>query len=263
MQGRRHRHLPDRFGDQQISEAGLRSLRSDLQCADTRALASRFGRAPASNSNLASCETDVINGRETCVRVGACTRSQRGRRDSLCPTAAASGGADRIEIVAASMRTRQRPIDPGCPCFAWRSRRPRRSWEHSPNSSGSEGGSSRPLAVKSAEFVLAARRRFGKQAGVSLSVARRRSGTVEVRRVRSSGCRPQHGYANPQSGSLACVRKRVRGAWRLALKPIREAAESSVISIQERVKRKDRRIDSKMRRSWTASLAVCEASRIM
>ena len=39
----------------------------------------------------ASCETDVINGRETCVHVGACTRSQRGRRDSLCPTAAASG----------------------------------------------------------------------------------------------------------------------------------------------------------------------------
>ena len=39
---------------------------------------------------LASCETDVINGRETCVRVGACTRSQRGRRDSLCPEAAVS-----------------------------------------------------------------------------------------------------------------------------------------------------------------------------
>ena len=40
---------------------------------------------------LASCETDVINGRETCVRVGACTRSQRGRRDSLCPIGAVTG----------------------------------------------------------------------------------------------------------------------------------------------------------------------------
>ena len=33
---------------------------------------------------LASCETDVINGGETCVRVDGCTRSQRGRRDSVC-----------------------------------------------------------------------------------------------------------------------------------------------------------------------------------
>ena len=37
---------------------------------------------------VARCETDVINGAETCVRVGACTRSQRGRRDSLCPIGA-------------------------------------------------------------------------------------------------------------------------------------------------------------------------------
>jgi hypothetical protein len=36
---------------------------------------------------VARCETDVVYGAETCVRVGACTRSQRGRRDSLCPRA--------------------------------------------------------------------------------------------------------------------------------------------------------------------------------
>jgi len=40
---------------------------------------------------VASCETDVINGRESCVRVGACTRSQRGRRDSLCPESGVAG----------------------------------------------------------------------------------------------------------------------------------------------------------------------------
>ena len=34
---------------------------------------------------LARCETDVVNVAETCVRVGACTWSQRGRPDSLCP----------------------------------------------------------------------------------------------------------------------------------------------------------------------------------
>lgn len=32
---------------------------------------------------MAICETDVNNRRETCVGVGACTPSQRGRRDSL------------------------------------------------------------------------------------------------------------------------------------------------------------------------------------
>ena len=39
---------------------------------------------------VARCETDIVYGAETCIRVGACTRSQRGRRDSLCPVAAAS-----------------------------------------------------------------------------------------------------------------------------------------------------------------------------
>jgi len=36
-------------------------------------------------ADLAKCETDVVYGAETCIRVGACTRSQRGRRECLCP----------------------------------------------------------------------------------------------------------------------------------------------------------------------------------
>jgi hypothetical protein len=43
-----------------------------------------------SDALLARCETAVINGAETCVRLGACTRSQRGRRDSMVPEAARS-----------------------------------------------------------------------------------------------------------------------------------------------------------------------------
>ena len=37
---------------------------------------------------VARCEADVVHGAETCVRVNACTRSQRGRRDFICPEAA-------------------------------------------------------------------------------------------------------------------------------------------------------------------------------
>ena len=39
------------------------------------------------DSHVARCETDVVYGAETCIRLGACTGSQRGRRDSLCPGA--------------------------------------------------------------------------------------------------------------------------------------------------------------------------------
>jgi hypothetical protein len=64
---------------------------TDLHRAACRAhAAGQPARLKSTVALVASCETDVINGRETCVRVGACTRSQRGRRDSLCPKAAAS-----------------------------------------------------------------------------------------------------------------------------------------------------------------------------
>ena len=53
---------------------------------------------------MASCETDVINGRETCVRVGARTRSQRGHRDSLCPIGVVVSSQDRCEIIALQRR---------------------------------------------------------------------------------------------------------------------------------------------------------------
>jgi hypothetical protein len=43
----------------------------------------------------------------------------------------------------------------------------------------------------------------------------------------------------------------------------RRRTPAACASIQERVKRNERRMDSKMRRSATSSLAVCEANRIM
>lgn len=48
---------------------------------------------------LARCETDVIHGAETCIRVGACTRIKRARRGSLCPEAAA-WLPSRVRLVA-------------------------------------------------------------------------------------------------------------------------------------------------------------------
>ena len=90
----------------QISEAGVGLLRrSDVQCADYRgagvSLSGRCRALPGDVVLLASCETDVINGRETCVRVGACTRSQRGRRDSLCPEGEVSSAAIAVHKAAA------------------------------------------------------------------------------------------------------------------------------------------------------------------
>jgi hypothetical protein len=41
------------------------------------------GQPPGRCALVASCETDVINDAETCIRVGTCTRRQRGRRDWL------------------------------------------------------------------------------------------------------------------------------------------------------------------------------------
>lgn len=69
------------------------------------------GRAAATDVGLAHVrpflvlaigETDVVYGAETCIRVGACTRSQRGRRDSLCPEAVACDGAVDIVSMTAS-----------------------------------------------------------------------------------------------------------------------------------------------------------------
>jgi hypothetical protein len=73
---------------------------------------------------LARCETNVVYGAETCVRVGGCTRSQRGRRDSVCPKAATDGcnigravltaphhegqRADRVGACSVSPRQRSR-----------------------------------------------------------------------------------------------------------------------------------------------------------
>jgi hypothetical protein len=45
-------------------------------------------RRGASLLLLTRCETDVVSGAETCIRVGACTRSHRGRRDPLRPKSA-------------------------------------------------------------------------------------------------------------------------------------------------------------------------------
>jgi hypothetical protein len=45
----------------------------------------RTRRPPPTCALVARCDTDVIYGAETCVRVGACARGQRGRRDSFCP----------------------------------------------------------------------------------------------------------------------------------------------------------------------------------
>jgi hypothetical protein len=57
---------------------------------------------------LARCETDIVNGAETCVRVGACTRSRRGRPDSLCPGGAALAPAVCPDPAAASRREEPR-----------------------------------------------------------------------------------------------------------------------------------------------------------
>ena len=69
-------------------------------CMGTRAMPTSDGMTP----HLANCETDVINGRETCVRVGARTRSQRGHRDSLCPIGVVVSSQDRCEIIALQRR---------------------------------------------------------------------------------------------------------------------------------------------------------------
>jgi hypothetical protein len=47
---------------------------------------------------LASRETEIVYGAHACIRVGACTRSQRGRRDCLCPFSAAPGATLAAEV---------------------------------------------------------------------------------------------------------------------------------------------------------------------
>ena len=64
---------------------------------------------------MASCETDVINGRETCVRVGACTRSQRGRRDSLCPKAAVAAMPLRLLLLCLLLKSSWLTVEGGRP----------------------------------------------------------------------------------------------------------------------------------------------------
>ena len=51
------------------------------------------GRASPRDASLARCESGVINGADTCVRVAPCTQCQRARRDSVCPGPAAVGHA--------------------------------------------------------------------------------------------------------------------------------------------------------------------------
>ena len=42
-------------------------------------------RATLTVALMAICETDVVYGAETCIRVGECTPNLSGRRNSLCP----------------------------------------------------------------------------------------------------------------------------------------------------------------------------------
>jgi hypothetical protein len=61
------------------------------------------GRRPRGRrcvAQLANCETDVVYGADTCIGVGACTRSQRGRRDRVCPQGAAQFQPQRCRVVA-------------------------------------------------------------------------------------------------------------------------------------------------------------------
>jgi hypothetical protein len=53
------------------------------------------------DASLAICETEVINGAKTCVRVSASTRNHRRRLDSLCPRAAVSRPQSGYQLAAA------------------------------------------------------------------------------------------------------------------------------------------------------------------
>jgi hypothetical protein len=81
-----------------VGEASVRSIRADsrrkrgpgrtyrIRCLPMQSRSTPTALTPAPMVALvARCETDVVYGAETCFRVGACTRSQRGRRHSLCP----------------------------------------------------------------------------------------------------------------------------------------------------------------------------------
>jgi hypothetical protein len=62
---------------------------------------------------VARCEADVVYGAETCVRVGACTRSQRGRRDSLCPKAAVRAMPSRLLLLCVLFRSSWLAVEGG------------------------------------------------------------------------------------------------------------------------------------------------------
>lgn len=47
---------------------------------------------------VARCEAAVVYGAATWIRLGACTRSQYGRRDSLCPTPAATSNTANFGV---------------------------------------------------------------------------------------------------------------------------------------------------------------------
>jgi hypothetical protein len=96
------------------------------------------GTDPTPFPRLAICETEVINGAETCVRVGASTRNHRGRRDSLCPGTGVGDGDGRLKIVAAWPGKRQRRIWIGAPLPYLAEQALRRSRTRSPKSSAAD-----------------------------------------------------------------------------------------------------------------------------